>query len=77
MTQLLTLTSTQKFPSQLTFKLTFLREGDTHRVVNLDVLESVANLLEVDPEFLVRSLTQTNVTNQGNFFHCQAMEILI
>ena len=60
---------------QLIGKLTFEREGDIHQVVNTDVLETIANLLELDAEFLVRALTQTNVMTDGKFFHCQEPEI--
>ena len=36
-----------------------------------DVLDSVSNLLELEEEFLVRALTQTNIMTEGQFYHQQ------
>ena len=59
---------------QLIFKLEFEKDIDVYEVVNRDVLESVSDLLELDNDFLLRALTQTNVMTQGKFFHCQEPE---
>ena len=60
---------------QLICQLNFKKDGDTHRVTNRDVLEMVANLLELEEDFLERALTQTNVMNEGSFCHTQEWEL--
>jgi len=55
----------------LIMKLEFDIQGENVAVHNRDVFITVANLLEIDDEFLLRALTQTNVILQGNFFQSQ------
>jgi myosin-3 len=52
----------------LIMKLEFDIVGENTSVHNKDIFISVANLLEVDDEFLMRALIQTNVIKQENFY---------
>ena len=55
----------------LIMKFEFDIEGEDISVRNKDVFITVANLLEVDDEFLLRALIQTNVILQDNFYQSQ------
>ena len=64
---------------QLIFKLEFMKEEDAEEYTccTNEVLESLSNMLEVEQDFLLRALTQTNILTEGDVHQQQVFKTLL